>query len=215
MKRFKKVLALLLILTLCAAPMETQAAKKNVTASMKKNKYVRKIAKNISLYTNAEMQGRDSGKKKKEKISGYNALSIAGFVGYQNGKYQFTKKEIQRITYNLFGKKPKTSSIPSIESKKRKWIAKTPSSWSNVNKPYVYAGGDWGTYKPLYSISKVVKVKKNVYDVTIINKSGSWENDEVKVLGKTYIRIKKNSKSSYKYKITSLKYKRTYKGNDL
>lgn len=214
MKRLKRILSIILMLTLLVlvVPLNTQAARKNVTVSMKKNKYIKKISRDMASYTSSKLINRSSKKTKKEKLKGYNALSIAGYLGYQHGKDFFTAKEIQKRTYNLFGIRPNTSSIPEWSSSKAKYIVKNSSEHSN--KPYEYFGGDWSMMVPKYSIVKVVKIKKNVYDVTIHNKIGyisdeTGKIEEVEKIGTTGIQIKKNPKSSYKYKVTRLRYKRS------
>lgn len=205
MKHIKKILSFLLVFAICIIPINAKAAGKNVTSSMKKDKAVKKIVRDICAYTTCELCERRNTKAKNESLKGYNALSIASFVGYQHGQYDYTSKEIQKITNNLFGIKPKTSSIPSVDSAKRRWIAK--SSESRTDKPYMYSGGDWGNHEPKYIIQKIIKVKKGVYDITVINKLNFLEEGKVKNVGTTYMRIKTYSKSSYKYKITKLKYK--------
>lgn len=205
MKHIKRILSLVLVFAICVIPMNAEAAGKNVTSSMKKNKFIKKIVRDVCSYTTSELCSARSTKTKKESLKGYNALSIAAFIGYENGQYDYTTKEIQKITNNLFGIKPKTSSIPSIDSSKRRWISK--SSENITDKPYMYSGGDWGNHEPKYTIKKIIKVKKGVYDITVTNKLNFLEEGKVKNVGTTYMRIKKYSKSSYKYKITKLKYK--------
>lgn len=205
MKCFKRILSLVLVITLCAIPMNANATEKNVTSSMKKNKFVKKLVRDICSSTTCELLETQSTKTKKVKLKGYNALSVAAFIEYQHGRYSYTSKEIQKATNNLFGIKPKTNSIPSINSPKVRWIAKSDGSGS-TNKPYIYSGGDWGWTRPLYTIKKIVKVKKGVYDITITNKVHVLDEDKPKKVGTTYMRIKKYSKSSYKYKVTNLKY---------
>lgn len=205
MKHNKKILSFILVFAICILPMNTEAAGKDVTSSIKKDKAVKKIVRDICAYTTSELCSARGTKTKKESLKGYNALSIAAFIGYQHGQFDYTSKEIQKITNNLFGIKPKTSSIPSIDSAKTRWIAK--SSESRTNKPYMYSGGDWGNHEPKYTIKRIIKVKKGVYDITVTNKLNFLEKGKVKNVGTTYIRIKKYSKSSYKYKITNLKYK--------
>lgn len=205
MKHIKKLLSIILVFAICITPINAEATGKNVTSSMKKNKAVKKIVRDICTYTTCELCERRSTKTKKESLKGYNALSIAGFIGYQHGQYDYTSKEIQKITNNLFGIKPKTSSIPSLKSSKKKWISK--SSCSITKKPYMYSGGDWGCYQPKYAIKKIVKVKKDTYDITVANKLHIMDEGKTRNVGTTYMRIKKYSKSSYKYKVTKLKYK--------
>lgn len=205
MKCIKRIISLILVFAICTMPVNAEAAGKNVTSSMKKNKSVKKIVRDVCSYTTCELCERRSTKTKKESIKGYNSLSIAAFIGYQNGQYNYTTEEIQNITNNLFGMKPKTSSIPSIDSPKRRWISK--SSESMTDKPYMYSGGDWGCHQPKYTIKKVVKIKKGVYDITVTNKLHIMDEGKTRTVGTTYMRIKKYSKSSYKYKVTKLKYK--------
>lgn len=215
MKKLKQVLNLSLVIALCVCllPVNAHAAGKNVTASMKKDKNLQELVGSIAICTTSmlcEQAGTKQSKKTvKETLKGYNALSIAANVAHQNRENYFTKKDIHKWTYDLFGIKPNVKSIPSYpsyETKKRIWISKSIKN-STSHKPYQYCGGDWGSYKPLYAIKKIVKVRKNVYDITIINKLESRETPEVKNLGTTYMRVKKNSKSAYKYKITRLKHK--------
>ncbi|HCT90226.1 MAG TPA: hypothetical protein DF613_02405 [Lachnospiraceae bacterium] len=200
----QKILAALLALSLslCFLPADSHAAAKDVTASMKKDKNLKKIVKLIAPYATGQVREK---KKETETFQGYQALSAAANVSYSNGLgSSFTKKEIQKLTYDLFGIKPGTKSIPAFKSSRRKWIAKTPYS---SGKPYVYSGGDWGARKPRYKIQKIQKVKTNVYDVTIINQiCYADENGRIEKIGKTCIRLKKNKKSSYRYTITRLKY---------
>lgn len=212
MDRLRRILSIILILTLLAPPPSAQAAGENVTASMKMNKYVKKISKDMASYTSSKLINRSSRKTKKEKLKGYNALSIAGYLGYQHGKNFFSAEEIQERTYNLFGIRPNTSSIPKWPSSKVKYIIENSSDYSS--KPYKYYGGDWSMMVPKYSIARVIKRRKNVYDVTIYNKIGyisdvTGKIEEVEKIGTTVIRIKKNPKSSYRYKVTRLRYKRS------
>lgn len=205
MKHIKRILSLVLVFAICVIPMNAEATGKNVTSSMKKSKSVKKIVRDICAYTTCELCERRGTKTKKESLKGYNALSIAAFIGYQNGQYEYTTEEIQKITNNLFGIKPKTSSIPSIDSSKRRWISK--SSENITDKPYMYSGGDWGCYQPKYTIKKIIKIKKSVYDITVTNKLHIMDEGKTRTVGTTYMRIKKYSKSPYKYKVTKLKYK--------
>ncbi len=205
MKYFKKFLSFILISAICIMPMNAEAAGKNVTSSMKKDKAIKKIVRDICSYTTCELCEARSTKTKKVSLKGYNALSIAAFVEYQNGRVSYTSKEIQKATNNLFGIKPKTNSIPSIDSPKRRWISK--STGFRADKPYMYSGGDWGAHQPSYTIKKVVKVKKGVYDITVTNKLKILDEGKTRTVGTTYMRIKKYSKSSYKYKITKIKLK--------
>ena len=209
MKCIKRIIALVIVFALCVIPMNAEAAGKNVTSSMKKNKSVKKLVRDICAYTTCELCERKNTKTKKENLKGYNALSIAAFIGYQNGQYDYTSKEIQKITNNLFGIKPKTSSIRSINSSRTRWISK--SLKSVTDKPYMYSGGDWGVNQPKYTINKIVKVKKGVYDITVTNKLHIMDEGITRKVGTTYMRIKTYSKSSYKYKVIKLK----YKGNGL
>lgn len=204
-KYYLRILTLILAFAICTTPVNVSAAGKNVTSSMKKDKSVKKIVRDICSYTTSELCSARSTKTKKESLKGYNALSIAAFIEYQKGRYDYTSKEIQKATNNLFGVKPNTSSIPSLKSSKRRWISK--GSKSITDKPYMYSGGDWGDHEPKYTVKKIIKVKKGVYDITITNKLKFLEENKVKNVGTTYMRIKKYSKSSYKYKVTKLKYK--------
>ena len=89
------------------------------------------------------------------------------------------KKEIQKIAYNYFGK-----------------------------KPYIYAGGDWGTYKPGYKNLKIVQKSSKIYEISFTNVMGSYENKKIsRKIGKTTFQLKKTSKSSYGYIITRIEYK--------
>ena len=187
MKQLKQILSLGLVIALCICllPADAHAAGKNVTSSMKKDKKLKELTACIATCTTSMLCERAGTKKSKttvkEALKGYNALSIAANVAHQNKENYFTKKEIHKWTYDLFGIKPDVKSIPgypSYETKKRIWISKNMET-SFSSKPYQYCGGDWGIYKPLYSIKKIVKVKKSVYDLTIINKLGSRENSEV------------------------------------
>lgn len=215
MKHLKKILIMVLALAICVTPVDIYAAGKNVTSSMKQDKNLRKISRDIALYTSAELCNARSKRIITERLNGYNALSIAGYLGVQSYPYRsasysqkhingYTKKDIQKITYDLFGNKPKTNTIPLMTSSKKKWIAKStyPSS-----KPYQYSGGSWGNYVPSYSIKRIVRIKKNVYDITITNGLGLYMSKTKRTVGTTYIRIKKNPRSIYGYNITRLRYK--------
>ncbi|MDO4320918.1 MAG: hypothetical protein Q4C61_00190 [Lachnospiraceae bacterium] len=205
-KGLKKGLLLALLLAVMAGTLNVQAAGKDVTKSMSKNSGLKKIVRDITKYTTVEMAG--STKKVTVSMKNSNLFSMAGYVGANSyHKTGFTKAEIQKLTYNLFGKKPSVSVIPKFRAKGQRWIARRYQSWQK--KPYVYTGGDWGTYYPVYKITRIVKVKTNVYDVTVTNKLGSYETKTTRAAGTTTIRIKKNTKSSYGFVITKL----TYKGN--
>ncbi len=52
MKCFKRILSLVLVITLCAIPMNANATEKNVTSSMKKNKFVKKLVRDIHQIRN-------------------------------------------------------------------------------------------------------------------------------------------------------------------
>ena len=179
--------------------------RKNVTKKLKNDKYIKKISKDMALYVDAQEHAT-----RKEVLKGYNALSIAAIVAYQHGKYQFTAKEIQAWTYKLVGIKPDTSCIPDSDSPKCRYIGKRYEDEEFEKKPFCYRGGDWGETYPGYKIKKVLKVKKSVYDVEIINLYGEYgangKGTNFESVGKTTIRIVKNSKSSYKYKVKILKY---------
>ena len=132
---------------------------------------------------------------------------MSAYMGRSDHKgTQWTKKEIQKIAYNYFGKKPNVSKIPSFKSSKRKWISKRHSSWQK--KPYIYAGGDWGTHKPGYKNLKIVQKSSKLYEISFTNVMGSYENKKIsKNIGKTTFQLKKTSKSSYGYIITRIQYK--------
>lgn len=204
MKSLKKGMLLALLLAVLVGTLNVQAAGKDVTKSMAKNSGVKKIARDIAKYTTVEMGG--STKKVTVNMKNSNLFSMAAYVGANSyHKRMFTKAEIHKLTYNLFGKKPSVSAIPKFKAKGRRWIARRYQSWQK--KPYVYTGGDWGDYYPGYKITKVVKVKSDVYDVTITNKLGSYETKKMQTTGTTTVRIKKNAKSSYGFVITKLQYK--------
>lgn len=82
---------------------------KNVTNSMKKDKYVKKLVRDILSYATIWLsEWHYSGNKTvvKEKLEGYNLLSIAAYVGYQNGKFEFTKK-FRKLLMIYLEKRPK------------------------------------------------------------------------------------------------------------
>lgn len=208
MKRKKNWICLLMtMLLLFLVPFAVQAKDTDVTKKLSSDARVKKLTRLVAYYTDAEVLGRKKGKVIKEKMDDANLLSMSAYMGYSDRKgYQWTKKEIQKIAYNLFGKKPNVSKIPSFKSPKRKWISKRHSSWQK--KPYIYAGGDWGTYKPGYKNLKIIKKSSSVYEIRFTNVMGSYENSRAsKNIGETTFRLKKTSKSSYGYIITKIQYK--------
>lgn len=200
----------LMALTICLCPMQIQAANKDVTKKMKKDKNFCRIIKDITNYS----CGMGTDGKVKEKLEGYNALSIAGYVGYQKGQSFFMKDEIQKISYDLFGIRPDTKSIPTTESGKARFVAQTENRGVDrilaEGKPFKYSGGDWGVNVPKNKIMKVIKVNKTTYKVTVKNRMKQWDRKmKPYTTGITKLRIKKNVQSSYRYIITKL----VYKGN--
>ena len=160
-----------------------------------------KLAEDISYYTDVELCEAASTESVTVKLNAFNMFSIAGYVAANTGLgYQWTGAEIQEVTYNLFGKKPSVSSIPAYHSEKAGWIWKSPDG-----KGFQYAGGDWGGMGPGYKISKVRKIRKNVYEISIVNLLK--DENSSKRIGTSTLRVKKNEKSSYGYIVTALSYK--------
>ena len=118
------------------------------------------------------------------------------------------------MTYNLFGKKADLSKIPGEPVYNKSEGYKYWVYYDKRERKYYYCGGDWGDYIPSTKIKKIVKIKKDVYDITFTNKLCclDYENNRTENMGTTMIRVKANSKSSYKYVIIKLKYKGTGMG---
>ena len=208
MKRKKKwicVIAAMMMLLL--VPSAVQAKSTDVTKKMSSAAKIKRLTRLVAYYTDAEVSRVKKGKTVKEKMDDANILSMSAYMGRSDHKgTQWTKKEIQKIAYNYFGKKPNVSKIPSFKSSKRKWISKRHSSWQK--KPYIYAGGDWGTHKPGYKNLKIVQKSSKLYEISFTNVMGSYENKKIsKNIGKTTFQLKKTSKSSYGYIITRIQYK--------
>ena len=208
MKRKKKwicVIAAMMMLLL--VPSAVQAKSTDVTKKMSSDAKIKRLTRLVAYYTDAVVSRVKKGQTVKEKLDDANILSMSAYMGRSDYKgTQWTKKEIQKIAYNYFGKKPNVSKIPSFKSSKRKWISKRHSSWQK--KPYIYAGGDWGTHKPGYKNLKIVQKSSKLYEISFTNIMGSYENKKIsKNIGKTTFQLKKTSKSSYGYIITRIQYK--------
>ena len=208
-RKFKLLTSIILITFVVILNVFVQPVAKAADNDIKQDKYLRKLISDISYYTSCEMASSMKLKTKTEKLKGYNALSISAVVGYCNDMYSFSKNDIQKISYDLFGIKPNISVIPESDSPKVKYIVKNND---DNYKEFQYSGGEFGMSSPKTKIVKISKVKKNIYDVKIINKIAIYSDDGsiitgVKKVGTTNIRIKKNSKSVYKYNIIKLKYK--------
>lgn len=209
MKKKRRWICLLIaVLTLLLVPSAVQAKSTDVTKKMSSDAKIRRLTRLVAYYTDAEVLQRvKKNQTVKEKMDDANVLSMSAYMGYSDRKgYQWTKKEIQKIAYNYFGKKPNVSKIPAYNSAKRKWISKRHSKWQK--KPYIYAGGDWGCYKPGYGNLKIVQKSSKVYEIRFTNIVGSYENSKIsKKVGETTFQLKKTSKSSYGYIITKIQYK--------
>ena len=207
-KRTKWTCMMLTIIMLFMLSCVGQAKDINVTKKMSSDAKIKRITRLVAYYTDAEVIQRvKKGKTVKEKMDDANILSMSAYMARSDRKgYQWTKKEIQKIAYKYFGKKPNVSKIPSYKSAKRRWISKRFSRWQK--KPYVYAGGDWGCYKPGYNNLKIIQKSSNVYEISFTNIMGSYENSKIsKKIGTTTFQLKKTGKSSYGYIITKLQYK--------
>ena len=208
MKRKKKWICMIAaMMMLLLVPSAVQAKSTDVTKKMSSDAKIKRLTRLVAYYTDAEVSRVKKGKTVKEKMDDANILSMSAYMGRSDRKgTQWTKKEIQKIAYNYFGKKPNVSKIPSFKSSKRKWISKRHSSWQK--KPYIYAGGDWGTHKPGYKNLKIVQKSSKLYEISFTNVMGSYENKKIsKNIGKTTFQLKKTSKSSYGYIITRIQYK--------
>lgn len=216
MKKFWGLTILLACVLFLVPPCTVQAANENVTSTMKNKANVRELSGAIANYTTMCMAESTSAKKISVKLNARTMLSLAAYVAYRtDSEYQYTKKEIQTYAYDLFGKKPGVSKLP-LDTITSTGLCIAKSTQPNT-KPYRYTGGDWGEYKPSYSIKKVMKVGKNLYDVTIANRLGNYSSSKTKKMGTTVIRIKRNKKSSYGFVIKKLSYKgntRTYSSID-
>ena len=131
MKRKKKwicVIAAMMMLLL--VPSAVQAKSTDVTKKISSDAKIKRLTRLVAYYTDAEVSRVKKGKTVKEKMDDANILSMSAYMGRSDYKgTQWTKKEIQKIAYNYFGKKPNVSKIPSFKSSKRKWISKRHSSW--------------------------------------------------------------------------------------
>lgn len=160
MKKVKQIIIIAMVLLLCFGTMPVQAAGKNVTASMKRDRDLNALVRDVNAYTTCELFSNHPKRWKKERVNGYNALSIAGFVGFCHGKAFFSKKEIHKITYDLFGKKPNVKSIPDYSNPRRKFLAKNERN--PLDGAYIYGGGDWGDDIPKYKIKKITRIRKGI-----------------------------------------------------
>lgn len=203
-------MCILLTLTLVLMmPAAAQAASINVTKKMSSNKKVQRLIKASAIYADVTIIESKSKKTINQKMDGASILSMSAYMSRCDGRgIYWTKKEIQKLTYDFFGKKPSVSLIPSSSSRNHGWIVRNTSKKFLSSKPYTYGGGDWGCYDPGYKGVKIIQKSKNVYEVTYTNTLGSWEKrNSTRNIGKTTMQIKKNSKSTYGYVITKLQFK--------
>ena len=122
--------------------------------------------------------------------------------GYED-KYSFdSEKQVHNLCYKYFGK---TGYKDVTDSK----------YFCSQDGKIIVNGGDWGASWPECKITKKEKVKSGVYDVYITNYLRSEPEilepgePEVKKVGESVVRIKKNKKSSFGYVVIGIKYKTT------
>ncbi len=207
MKKFKKLVSLLIaiILVVSAISMSTTAnsttQKKHinkVTSSMTKNRNFKKLVKRLSTYC----IGSSLGVSKKTitvKNNNKTRLSVAAYVRYGfNDDYSYTKKELKNTVFNLFGKKVKKIECYGFLGKNK---------YDYYDEDYIYTGGDLGNIFPIYSINKVTK-KGKIYTVKVTGKIKYSYDKTIKKQCKITLKAKKNKKSSYKFVATSIKYRK-------
>lgn len=205
MKSIRKRAISILLLAAFAIPMlaGNAFAATDVTASMKKKSNVVKLAKYTNTYMVYKQTTERSHSTKKLTLSNKTKLNYIARVSYDClNSSSYSASKVKKRSKNFFGSTVSLTSVP--KTVKSGWFMRRKSGSS-----YAYAGGDWGSQTPKYSITKITKVKSGVYDVKITNKLYSFETQKSKKTGVTTMRIKKSSSSAYGYVITSIKYSGT------
>ncbi|MGN1014565.1 MAG: hypothetical protein ACI4PM_04310 [Butyricicoccus sp.] len=207
MKKRKSRILTVLLLALLTIPMfaTTNAfAATDVTSSMQSNANIKRMVKYVNNYMVSSIG--TSSKKSSTKtltLSKRVKWNITAQVraNYISSSGTWTKSQVTKTYTNLFGGTADTSVIPTYSKPSSKWrIARNGST-------YCYMYGDWGSYRPLYKITKVVRVKSGTYDVTFSNRIDCLEDDDPSYkIGTTTMRLTRSSKSSYNYTISSIKY---------
>ncbi|MGN0414678.1 MAG: hypothetical protein ACI4FX_04220 [Agathobacter sp.] len=196
MKKSKRIFAVLLALVMACSVLTVEPVSAKVTMPAKSATLVKRMSDYVT------MQVCYSPKKSWTKIPMNNETCFSALVPVLydcEGKYEFSsEKQINNLCYKYFGRngyKDVTTNDHFYYSEGR----------------LISAAGDWGTSAPQPKITKMKKVKDGVYDVYVTNRMKNYEENTIKKVGESVIRIKKNSKSAFGYVVIGMKYKTTYK----
>lgn len=206
----KKVMTLcmtVLMVTLTAGvfTVHADAASRDVTAKMSKDKNLKRITRMMTAYTTAmNISGPAQKKTTNIKLNSSNRLSIAAFVRFQYKEdVGFTANELKAETKALFGKGTGAGQI--------KAYGKTSMLVCNSNRyvkePYMYCGGEFGDNIPLYKITRIRQIGKNTYQVTAQNRLGIYGEKGSEKIGTTTLILKKAAASRYGYIVKNIAYK--------
>ena len=185
---------------------QTEAASKDVTKQMSSNKDLKQVCKMMAAYTTAmNISDKASEQETKLAMSDADKLSIAAFVRYNyKDDFGYTKKELKAESKALFGKAAGTG---MIKNAKNADLLVCAADKKYVAEPFMYCGGEFGDCIPKYKIKKVIRIKKNVYQVEIENRLGVYgEKGSVKA-GTTTLKVKKAKTSGYGYNVKGIKYR--------
>lgn len=206
------MVAVLLTMTMAAVPVTTvEAATKDVTAKMSRDKKLKKVCRMVTSYTTAMELSTEPGSEKSEKLTtvklnNANRLSIAAFIRFhEKGDVGYTTKELKKTTKDLFGK------TANINKKYVKPMGKTSmlvcsSDKRYVSEPYMYCGGEFGDMEPRFRIQKIVQTGRKTYEITAENRVGVYGEKGTEKIGTTVLMVKKTSGKGYGYMVKKIRY---------
>lgn len=203
MKLFMAVVLMGIALPVMAV--HTEAASKDVTKQMASDKDLKKVCKMMAAYTTAmNISDKATTEQTTLSLNDANKLSIAAFVRYNyKDDFGYTKKELKAESRALFGKAASTAVI----GKNNADLLVCSADKKYAAEPFMYCGGEFGDSVPKYKITKVTRIKKNVYQVEIDNKFGVYGEKGSELAGTTVLKVKKTKVSRYGYVVKGITYR--------
>ena len=192
-------------------------AAKDVTSKLKNDKGIKWLTKNLTYYGVIEHErGNITNKKKTVKMDATNKYSIAAILAankynkydyndYKNHKYKDNSLWMPKLNTGYANNLYKKLYGSDVNFTKVK--SKSGYILRSGNKCYV-ACGDFGAVLPKYSIKKITKNKKGIYNITAKVKLKYDDPDwnTTLTVGTMWITVKKDKKAAYGYKVKKLSY---------